>query len=252
MRTKGYVTGMLGYRRQPIDAAWVIDRRPREAHSVPIFGGPFLCSVMAGLVRPSTIPRRSRNGCCENGHGQCFMSCSRDRGLNVRVVLECDLQSKRVFRSRAMRRRGYGRCTAYLGCHDEPLQGDGQEILIANRGEIACRIIRDGAAAWGSRPSRSIPRPTPRRCMCAWPTRRSRSGRAPSAESYLRIDRIVDGLPRDRRRGRASRLRLSVGARGVRRGAGRGRHRLHRPERPRRSPRWATRSKSKSWRAPPG
>ena len=45
------------------------------------------------------------------------------------------------------------------------------KILIANRGEIACRVIRT-ASGWASRRSRSIPRPTPTRCTCGWPTRR--------------------------------------------------------------------------------
>ena len=64
--------------------------------------------------------------------------------------------------------------------------------------------------AWASRPSRSIPTPTPTRCMCARPTRRCASARRPRAESYLRIDRIVEACQRDRRRGGPSRLRLPV------------------------------------------
>ena len=57
------------------------------------------------------------------------------------------------------------------------------------------------------------------------------------------------GLPRHRRRGRAPGLRLPVRARGLPRGAGEGRHRLHRPQSAAPSPPWATRSRAR--RRPP-
>jgi 3-methylcrotonyl-CoA carboxylase alpha subunit len=50
-------------------------------------------------------------------------------------------------------------------------------LLIANRGEIACRIIRT-ARRWACGRSPSIPMRTPRRCMCGRRTRRCISGRA--------------------------------------------------------------------------
>ena len=59
------------------------------------------------------------------------------------------------------------------------------------------------------------------------------------------------GLPADRRRGRASRLWVSVGAAGFRDGARRGRHRVYRPRPRRRSRRWATRSRRSGWRTRP-
>ena len=62
-------------------------------------------------------------------------------------------------------------------------------LLIANRGEIACRVIRT-AQGWGSARSRFIPTPTPRRCTCAWPTRRCTSGRRRRRE-LSRGERII-------------------------------------------------------------
>ena len=81
--------------------------------------------------------------------------------------------------------------------------------------------------------------------MCARPTRRCAIGPPPSAESYLDIDAIVDACRADRRRGGASRLRLPVGERRLRRGARTRPASSSSARRPRRSRRWATRSQSK-------
>ena len=54
-------------------------------------------------------------------------------------------------------------------------------------------------------------------------------GRPPARESYLVVDKIIDGRQAHRRAGDPSRLRLPVGERRLRRGLRRGRHRLHRP-----------------------
>ena len=74
-------------------------------------------------------------------------------------------------------------------------------VLVANRGEIACRIIAHAAAALGMRDGRGVLRRRPRRRRtCAWPTRRCGSVPAPARESYLRGDAIVGGRARDRAR----------------------------------------------------
>ena len=73
----------------------------------------------------------------------------------------------------------------------------------------------------GHRHGRGLFRSRPQCAACRrWRTRRWRSAPPPSAQSYLSIDRIVAGLPRDGRRRRASRLWISLRARSVRRGAG--------------------------------
>ena len=105
-----------------------------------------------------------------------------------------------------------------------------KKILIANRGEIACRVIKT-AQRWASRRSRSIPTPTATRCTSSWPTRRCAIGPAAAAASRIcRCDKIIAACKQ-------------TGAEAVHPGYGflsenevfarraRGsRHRLHRPE----------------------
>ena len=67
------------------------------------------------------------------------------------------------------------------------------------------------------RPSPSTPRPTAPRSTCAWPTRRSRSGRRPRARATWASTRWSTP-PEVRRRRRSPRLRLPLRERGVRRG----------------------------------
>ena len=104
-----------------------------------------------------------------------------------------------------------------------------KRILIANRGEIACRIIKtarrmgiatvavysdaDKDALHVEMADQAVP-----------------IGPPPAAESYLVDREDRRRLPADRRRGGASGLRLPVRARGVCAGARRGRHRVHRAE----------------------
>ena len=65
------------------------------------------------------------------------------------------------------------------------------KILIANRGEIAVRVIR-ACRELGIAPSPSTPRPTAPRCTCGMADEAYLLGPAPSRESYLRIDRMLE------------------------------------------------------------
>ena len=76
-----------------------------------------------------------------------------------------------------------------------------KKILIANRGEIACRVIKSAKKMGIKPPSPSIRMPMSTRCMCAWPTKRCHIGPPPASESYIVIDKIMDaiGKPAPRR-----------------------------------------------------
>ena len=74
-----------------------------------------------------------------------------------------------------------------------------RKVLIANRGAIACRIIRT-LRPHGHRQRRGVFRRRPlTRCMSRRPTRRCGIGPAPAAESYLNADAILEAARADRR-----------------------------------------------------
>ena len=77
------------------------------------------------------------------------------------------------------------------------------KILIANRGEIACRVIAHRAPAGHRAPSRSIPTPTRDARHVAACDEAVRIGRPPARESYLRRRRDPRGRAAHRRRRRS-------------------------------------------------
>ena len=104
------------------------------------------------------------------------------------------------------------------------------KILIANRGEIACRVIRTArrlaiktVAVYSAADARA------QHVLAA--DEAYLIGPAPAKESYLRGDRILEVARAVGRAGDPSRLRVPLGERGLRRGLRARRHRLHRPAR---------------------
>ena len=115
-----------------------------------------------------------------------------------------------------------------------------RKILIANRGEIACRVIRT-ARRMGIATVAVYSEADAGALHVAMADEARLIGPPPPRDSYLNIDAIIAAAQRQRRRGGASRLRLSVGKRRIRRGLRRRRDCLHRPAARKRSARWARR-----------
>ena len=98
---------------------------------------------------------------------------------------------------------GAPRTCAQLGCRSHVREGPGRQP----RRDRDPRRPR-AATSWASRPSRSTPRSTATRSTSRAPTRRTCSAGRPAAESYLNVEKILEVVPRVRRRGGPSRLRL--------------------------------------------
>ena len=120
-----------------------------------------------------------------------------------------------------------------------------KKILIANRGEIACRVIRT-AKAMGIETVAVYSDADARAPHVRMADESVRLGPAPAAESYLKAELIIDACKATGRRGGASGLWLPVRARELREALERRPGSPSSGRRPRRSRRWATRSNRRS------
>ena len=83
-----------------------------------------------------------------------------------------------------------------------------RKVLVANRGEIAVRILR-ACSELGHVDGRRLLRGRSQlACTSATPTRPTRSARRAARDSYLRIDKLIEMAQTVRRRRDPSRLRL--------------------------------------------
>ncbi len=103
-------------------------------------------------------------------------------------------------------------------------------LLIANRGEIACRVIRT-AKAMGLRTVAVYSEADRDAMHVAMADEAVLLGPARARDSYLNIERVIEAARKTRRRGRASRLRLSVRERRIRAGLPRCGTGIRRPDR---------------------
>ena len=104
-----------------------------------------------------------------------------------------------------------------------------QKLLIANRGEIACRIIKT-ARKLGIKTVAVYSDADRDGLHVRMADEAVAIGPPPAAQSYLLIDKIVEACRTDRCRGRAPGLWFPVGTRSLCPRVGAGRYRFHRPE----------------------
>jgi len=112
---------------------------------------------------------------------------------------------------RADRNRRNSACS---GCDDGPLQtlpAFFARLLIANRGEIACRVIRSAPRPWALRTVAVYSEADRDAMHVAMADEAVLLGPAAGPrDSYLNIERVIEAARKTGRRGRASRLRFSV------------------------------------------
>ena len=217
---------------------------------ISVMGGEQAASVLA-TVRREQLEARARRGRAEEEDA--FKAPIREQYEHAGqpVLLDRPALGRRRHRPgrhprrarprprrRAPTRRSSRSPSACSGCERDVRLDAGpfDTVLIANRGEIACRVIRTLRAlgirtvAVYSDADAGAPH------VARWPTRPCASARPPPRESYLAIDRDRRRRAGDRRRGDPPRLRLPVRERRRSpRACADGRHRLHRAAAPTRS-----------------
>ena len=125
-----------------------------------------------------------------------------------------------------------------------------KKILIANRGEIACRVIRT-ARRMGIKTVAVYSDADARAPHVKMADESVRLGPPPASESYLKAELIIDACKATGAEAVHPGYGFLSRARELRQGARQGRRSPSSARRPRRSRRWATRSNPRSWRRRP-
>ena len=125
-----------------------------------------------------------------------------------------------------------------------------KKILIANRGEIACRVIKT-ARKMGIETVAVYSDADRTRAMSSWPTRPCTSAPAPSRESYLQADKIIAACKQTGAQAVHPGYGFLSRERGLRADASKKKASSSSAPSTTRSRRWATRSRPRSWRTRP-